>query len=72
VDRRVAASAQNQALAAILFPYKYGLDRDPGWVEPVVRAKRPAVVTRPADPAGDQQPIGRACDVSWIRCRSMP
>jgi integron integrase len=41
VDRQVAASTQNQALAAILFLYKNVLDRDPGWVGDVVRAKRP-------------------------------
>jgi hypothetical protein len=31
VDRKVAASTQNQALAAILFLYKEVLERDPGW-----------------------------------------
>jgi integron integrase len=41
VDRQVAASTQNQALAALLFLYKDVLDRDPGWVDDVVRAKRP-------------------------------
>ena len=41
VDRGVAASTQNQALAAILFLYKDVLDRDPGWLDDVVRAKRP-------------------------------
>lgn len=41
VERDVAASTQNQALAALLFLYKDVLDRDPGWVEGVVRAKRP-------------------------------
>lgn len=52
VDRRVASSTQNQALAAILFLYKDVLDlsavpdtaqagRDPGWLDEVVRAKRP-------------------------------
>ena len=41
VDRRVASSTQNQALAAILFLYKDVLDRDPGWLDDVVRAKRP-------------------------------
>ena len=41
VDRNVAASTQNQALAAILFLYKDVLGRDPGWVDDVVRAKRP-------------------------------
>ena len=41
VKRRVAASTQNQALAAILFLYKDVLGRDPGWLDDVVRAKRP-------------------------------
>jgi integron integrase len=41
VERHVAASTQNQALAAILFLYKDVLDRDPGWVDDMVRAKRP-------------------------------
>lgn len=41
VDRQVAASTQNQALAALLFLYKNVLDRDPGWLDDVVRAKRP-------------------------------
>lgn len=41
VDRPVASSTQNQALAAILFLYKDVLDRDPGWLDDVVRAKRP-------------------------------
>ncbi len=51
VDRQVAASTQNQALAAVLFLYKDVLDRDPGWVDDVVRAKRPqrlpVVLTQP-------------------------
>lgn len=41
VERRVAASTQNQALAAILFLYKHVLGRDLGWVDDIVRAKRP-------------------------------
>jgi integron integrase len=51
VKRRVAASTQNQALAAVLFLYKEVLQQDPGWLEDVVRAKRaqrlPVVLTRP-------------------------
>jgi integron integrase len=51
VKRRVAASTQNQALAAVLFLYKEVLGRDPGWLDDVVRAKRPqrlpVVLTRP-------------------------
>jgi hypothetical protein len=32
---------ESQALAAILFLYKDVLGRDPGWLDDVVRAKRP-------------------------------
>src|SRR5690554_4462266 len=41
VNGRVAASTQNQALAAILFLYKEVLDIDLPWMKDVVRAKRP-------------------------------
>ena len=39
---RVAASTQNQALAAVLFLYKEVLGRDLPWLDQIVRAKRPA------------------------------
>jgi integron integrase len=41
VKRNVAASTQSQALAALLFLYKEVLECDPGWLDDVVRAKRP-------------------------------
>lgn len=41
VERQVSASTQNQALAAILFLYREVLGRDPGWMEDIVRARRP-------------------------------
>jgi integron integrase len=41
VQRRVAASTQNQALAAILFLYRKILQIDLPWLENVERAKRP-------------------------------
>jgi integron integrase len=41
VQRRVAPSTQNQALAAILFLYKDVLESAPGWLDDIVRAKRP-------------------------------
>jgi integron integrase len=40
-ERHVSASTQNQALAALLFLYGSVLDRKLGWLENVVRAKRP-------------------------------
>lgn len=41
VNRKVAASTQNQALSALLFLYKHVLDQKLDWLEDVVRAKRP-------------------------------
>jgi integron integrase len=41
VDKRVAASTQNQALAALLFLYREVLAVELPWLEDVVRAKRP-------------------------------
>lgn len=43
-ERRVAASTQNQALAALLFLYREVLDTSVGWLDTMVRAKRPARV----------------------------
>ncbi len=42
VDRNVAASTQNLALAAILFLYREVLDIKLPWLDDVVRAKKPA------------------------------
>jgi len=41
VDGHVAASTQNQALSALLFLYREVLEQDFGWLEDVVRAKKP-------------------------------
>ena len=41
VDRKVAASTQNQALSALLFLYREVLELDLPWLDEVVRAKRP-------------------------------
>ncbi len=41
IDRRVSASTQNQALAAILFLYRDVLEIDLPWLENVVRARKP-------------------------------
>lgn len=66
VKRNVAASTQNQALAALVFLYKDVLERDPGWLDCVVRAKRPkrlpTVLTRT-----EVEALLAALDgVSWI------
>lgn len=41
VDRKVSASTQNQALAAVLFLYRDVLEIRLPWLEHVIRAKRP-------------------------------
>lgn len=50
VERRVSASTQNQALAALLFLYRDVLGQRVGWLEHVIHAKRsvrlPVVLTR--------------------------
>lgn len=42
VDGHVSASTQNQAFSALLFLYRKVLERELGWLEDVVRAKRPS------------------------------
>jgi site-specific recombinase XerD len=44
VNRKIAASTQNQALAAILFPYGHVLKQELPWLEDVEQAKRPTRV----------------------------
>ena len=39
VDRQVSASTQNQALAALLFPYQKVLHVELPWLDGIVRAK---------------------------------
>ena len=41
VERNVAASTQNQAIAALLFLYKHVLGLELPWLDDLVRAKRP-------------------------------
>ena len=66
VERHVSASTQNQALAALLFLYREVLGCDPGWLEGIVRAKRPrrlpVVLTRPEVTAL----LGALHGVKWI------
>jgi integron integrase len=41
VDHQVSAATQDQALNAVLFLYRHVLDLSPGWIDNLVRAKRP-------------------------------
>ena len=42
VQGRVSASTQNQALSALLFLYVQVLNQEIGWLDELIRAKRPA------------------------------
>jgi hypothetical protein len=41
VHEQVSASTQNQALCALVFLYRHVLGLNLGWLDDVVRAKRP-------------------------------
>jgi len=41
IERHVSAATQNQALNALLFLYRHVLEQEVGWLDDVVRAKRP-------------------------------
>jgi len=66
VEARVSASTQNQALAALLFLYREVLACDPGWLEGIVRARRPkrlpVVLTR----SEVERLLGGLRGVHWI------
>jgi len=59
VDRRVAASTQNQALAAVLFLYRQVLEIDLPWLANVVRARRPSESQPHADDRGTRDAASR-------------
>jgi integrase len=66
VHEQVSASTQNQALCALLILYRHVLDPDVGWLQDVIRAKRPqrlpVVLTRPEVKAL----LGALEGVHWI------
>jgi integron integrase len=66
VDRKVSASTQNQALAAILFLYRDVLEITLPWLEHVIRAKRPqrlpVVLTRQEV----QRVLGHLSGTEWL------
>jgi len=66
VQRRVAPSTQNQALAAILFLYKDVLERDPGWLDDIVRAKRPQRLPTVLMRAEVERLLAALDGVSWV------
>lgn len=66
VKEHVSASTQNRALCALLFLYREVLAQDLGWLEGIVRAKRPrrlpVILTRPEV----KTLLGAIQGVNWI------
>src|SRR3989454_12250822 len=66
IDRRVAASTQNQALSALVFLYQEVLELPVGWLEALVRAKRPARVPVVLTKEEVRLVLERGRGVSWV------
>jgi len=66
VKRHVSASTQNQALAAVLFLYKEVLGCDPGWLDDIVRAKRPERLPVVLNRAEVQALLAALDGVPWV------
>jgi integron integrase len=66
VDRQVASSTQNQALAAILFLYRDVLEKPLPWLGDVVRAKRPAYLPVVLSRAEVRALLAELAGVPWL------
>jgi len=66
VKEHVASSTQNQALAALLFLYRQVLERDFGWLDDVVRAKRPKRLPVVFTPEEASRVLAELTGVRWL------
>ena len=66
VSRKVSASTQNQALAAILFLYRHVLKQDLPWLEDVERAKRPARLPIVFTPEEVRAVLSHLSHTNWL------
>ena len=66
VNGHVAASTQNQALSALLFLYREVLEKDFGWLEDVVRAKKPKRLPVVFTPNEAMEIIEQLQGVRWL------
>ena len=65
-DRQVAASTQNQALAALLFLYREVLGTPLPWLDELERARRPARVPTVLTPEEVQRMLGHMQGTKWL------
>jgi integron integrase len=66
VERNVSASTQNQALSAIVFLYKDVLGQDIGWINDVIRAKKPRRLPVVMSRAEVREVLDELKDEHWI------
>ena len=69
VDQQVSASTQNQAFSALLFLYREVLECEFGWLDDVVRAKRPKRIPAVFTHAESMTILGRLRGVNWLICK---
>ncbi|HEY3040073.1 MAG TPA: phage integrase N-terminal SAM-like domain-containing protein [Pyrinomonadaceae bacterium] len=67
VKRQVAASTQNQALAALLFLYKNVLKEELPWLKNVERAKRPARIPLVLTRAEVKRLLTQLGQLNWLQ-----
>ncbi len=66
VNQHVSASTQNQAFSALLFLYREVLERDFGWLDAVVRAKRPKRIPAVFTHTESMEILDRLRGVHWL------
>lgn len=66
VERKVAASTQNQALSALLFLYREVLGRQLDWLDGIQRATRPVRLPVVLTRAEAERLLGQLQGVSWL------
>jgi len=66
-EGRVAASTQNQALAAILFLYRHVLGTDMPWLDHIQRARRPKRLPIVLTREEVDRVLGRLVGVDWLQ-----
>lgn len=65
-ESRVSASTQSQALSALLFLYRDVLQKDFGWLDGVVRAKRPKRLPVVLSPDEVRSLLGQLDGTRWL------